>query len=75
MQETQNWSEFIITRLIKIAGYSAIVFIGAIFFFLLKEGLNALTEVQFSALISDRWYRAFGGHVTSYYCLHCRRRT
>jgi len=56
MQETQNWSEFIITRLIKIAGYSAIVFIGAIFFFLLKEGLNALTEVQFSALISDRWY-------------------
>jgi len=56
MQETQNWSEFIITRLIKIAGYSAIVFIGAIFFFLLKEGLNALTEVQFSALFSDRWY-------------------
>ncbi|MFC2052761.1 phosphate ABC transporter permease subunit PstC [Chloroflexota bacterium] len=56
MQESQNWSEFIITRLIKIAGYSAIVFVGAIFFFLLKEGLNAFTEVQFSTLFSDRWY-------------------
>ncbi len=56
MQESLNWSEFIITRLIKIAGYSAIVFVGAIFFFLLKEGLYALTEVQLSTLISDRWY-------------------
>ncbi len=53
---TKNWREFMITRLIKLSGYSAIIFVGMIFFFLLREGLPALTEVPFSSLFSTRWY-------------------
>jgi phosphate transport system permease protein len=56
MQKDISWSEFIITRLIKAAGYSAIVFVGLIFFFLLREGLPTLGEVSFSNLLSTRWY-------------------
>jgi len=53
---TKNWREFAITRLIKLSGYSAIIFVGMIFFFLLREGLPTLTEVPFSSLFSARWY-------------------
>ena len=53
---TKNWREFVITRLIKLSGYSAIIFVGMIFFFLLREGLPTLTEVPFSSLFSTRWY-------------------
>lgn len=56
MREKLNWQEFIITRIIRISGYSAIVFVGLIFFFLLKEGLPTLGEVSLSNLFSDRWY-------------------
>ena len=45
MEKTLNWREFIITRLIKARGYSAIVFVALIFFFLLREGLPTLGEV------------------------------
>jgi phosphate transport system permease protein len=48
--------EFIITTLIKIAGYSAILFVGMIFLFLLLEGLPALKQVALESLLSDRWY-------------------
>ncbi len=41
-----NWQEFFIPRLIKVCGYSAILFVALIFFFLLREGLPALGEVQ-----------------------------
>ncbi len=51
-----TWSEFVITRLIKAAGYSAIIFVAMILFFLLREGLPALGEVQLSSLFSTRWY-------------------
>ena len=34
-----NWQEFFIPRLIKACGYSAILFVTLIFFFLLREGL------------------------------------
>lgn len=51
-----KWSEFVITRLIKVSGYSAIVFVGLIFFFLLSEGLPALSEVPVTTLFSTRWY-------------------
>ncbi len=48
--------EFLITALIKAAGYSAILFVGMIFLFLLMESLPALKEVEFSNLFSSRWY-------------------
>ena len=56
MEKSLNWREYIITRLIRVSGYSAIVFVAAIFYFLLKEGLPALTEVKFSDLLAVRWY-------------------
>ena len=57
MQTTKkNWSEQVITAAIKTAGYSAIVFVGLIFFFLMKEGLPTFGEVPFSNLLGTRWY-------------------
>lgn len=54
--------EFLITTLIKISGYSAIVFVGMIFLFLMLEGLPALQQVELSSLFSKRWYP-----IESYY--------
>ncbi|MEE9599281.1 MAG: phosphate ABC transporter permease subunit PstC [Anaerolineales bacterium] len=48
--------EHLITFLIKSAGYSAIVFVGMIFIFLLLESLPAVQEVNLSTLFSSRWY-------------------
>jgi phosphate transport system permease protein len=48
--------EFLITALIKAAGYSAIIFVGMIFLFLVLESLPALREVKLSNLLSSRWY-------------------
>ncbi len=56
MESALNWREYIITRLIKISGYSAIVFVGLIFFFLMREGLPTLGEVEFKSLFAVRWY-------------------
>lgn len=56
MKSKRNWSEFAISHLIKFAGYSAIVFVILIFYFLLSEGLPALGEVKLSTLLSRRWY-------------------
>lgn len=56
MEKTLNWHEFIITRAIRASGYSAIVFVVLIFFFLLREGVPALVEVPLSTLFSIRWY-------------------
>src|SRR5512146_1785263 len=56
MEKSLNWREYVITRLIKVSGYSAIIFVALIFFFLLREGLPALTEVPLSALFGTRWY-------------------
>jgi phosphate transport system permease protein len=54
--------EFWITTLIKVTGYSAIVFVGMIFLFLLLEGLPALKQVELNTLFSTRWYP-----IESYY--------
>lgn len=51
-----HWSEFVVERLIRIAGTSAVVFVGLIFFFLLREGLPTLGEVPAASLLSRRWY-------------------
>jgi phosphate transport system permease protein len=56
MEKSLNWREFFITRLINLSGYSAMLFVALIFFFLLKEGLPALQEVKLSMLFSTRWY-------------------
>lgn len=56
MDSKQNWQEFVIPRLIKVCGYSAIVFVALIFFFLLREGLPTLGEVPLQTLFGLRWY-------------------
>jgi len=56
MDRSVDWREYVITRAIKTSGYSAILFVGLIFLFLLKEGLPALAKVPISNLLSTRWY-------------------
>ncbi|MDI6770276.1 MAG: phosphate ABC transporter permease subunit PstC [Anaerolineales bacterium] len=56
MDKSLNWRETIITAVIKASGYSAILFVGLIFFFLLREGLPALSQVTLANLFSQRWY-------------------
>lgn len=45
-----------ITLLIKISGYSSILFVSLILLFLLREGLPALGDVSLANLFSARWY-------------------
>ncbi len=56
MEKSLNWYEFVITRLIKASGYSAIIFVALIFFFLVREGLPTFAETSLSSLLSIRWY-------------------
>ena len=56
MQTSKQWNEFFLTRLIKISGYSAIIFVLMIFYFLLREGLPTISQVSLTNLISIRWY-------------------
>jgi phosphate transport system permease protein len=51
-----NWRELTITRLIQVCGYSAIIFVGLIFLFLLREGSPAIIEIPLTSLFSSRWY-------------------
>ncbi len=56
-------NEIIINNLIKLAGYSSIVFVGLILIFLAREGLPALNDVPLKDLFGSRWYpieRYFG---------------
>jgi phosphate transport system permease protein len=54
--QSLSLSEFIITRLINLSGYSAIIFVGLIFYFLLQEGLPALGDISLESLTGTRWY-------------------
>jgi phosphate transport system permease protein len=56
MKRSLTWHETLITQLIKLSGYSAIVFVGMIFYFLLSAGLPTLGEVSLPSLFSRRWY-------------------
>ncbi len=56
MESNLSWREFAITRLIKASGYSAIVFVALIFYFLLREGLPTFGEVPIGDLLAVRWY-------------------
>lgn len=48
--------ERLVTRLIASAGYSAILFVLLIFYFLISEGIPALGEVSLRSLLGTRWY-------------------
>ena len=48
--------DIVISAIIKICGYSSILFIGLILFFLLREGLPAFWNVDPRSLIQPRWY-------------------
>jgi len=56
MEKELTWHEYLITRLIKASGYSAILFVALIFYFLLREGIPALGEVKPADLFAIRWY-------------------
>jgi phosphate transport system permease protein len=56
MKNNYHSRELLITILIKAAGYSAIVFVGMIFIFLLLEGLPAVQQVDLKTILSTRWY-------------------
>jgi phosphate transport system permease protein len=49
-------SESLITTLIRFSGYSAIIFVAVIFYFLMSEGAPALLEAPLDSLFSARWY-------------------
>ncbi len=48
--------EQMITRLIRSAGYSALLFVALIFFFLAREGLPAINPRVIGKLFETRWY-------------------
>jgi phosphate transport system permease protein len=52
----RNFGEAILTRLIQAAGGSAILFVGLILIFLVREGAPALFDVPLRNLFSPRWY-------------------
>jgi phosphate transport system permease protein len=52
----RTWPERLIELLIRLTGYSAIVFVGLILIFLLREGLPTFGQVSPAALFSTRWY-------------------
>lgn len=56
MDKKRQPNDTVITSIIRICGYSSILFVGLILVFLLKEGLPALKEVPLSSLFSTRWY-------------------
>ena len=55
MQRTRV-SETLITLLVRISGYSSILFVSMILFFLVREGLPALGDVEIGSLFGVRWY-------------------
>jgi phosphate transport system permease protein len=56
MESTPKWHEYVITRLIKVSGYSAIIFVVLIFYFLLREGVPTIGEISIKNIFSTRWY-------------------
>jgi phosphate transport system permease protein len=52
----RRWSEWLIELLIRAAGISAILIIGLIFIFLLREGLPAFVQISPRQFLSSRWY-------------------
>ncbi len=60
MSRAGRVSEFAITTFVRLAGYSSVLFVLLILFFLLREGLPTLGEVSLGTLFSTRWYPTEG---------------
>jgi phosphate transport system permease protein len=56
MENGLDWKEKLITRVIRISGYSAILFVILIFLYLIREGIPAIGKVPLSNLFSTVWY-------------------
>ena len=56
MKPNRTTGDGIISAVIKICGYSSILFVALILFFLLREGLPALWDVEPASLAQPRWY-------------------
>ncbi len=56
MRSQVSLSEKLITRGIQVSGYSSILFVILILYFLLSEGVPALFEAPLSSLAGIRWY-------------------
>ena len=56
MPHKKQRNDIFITSVIKICGYSSILFVGLILIFLLKEGLPALKDIPLKSLFNIRWY-------------------
>lgn len=56
MKNQEKISEVIITRGIQFSGFSSILFVLMILFFLIYEGIPALYTIPLSDLFSTRWY-------------------
>ena len=52
----KSWTEFVLTRMIRISGYSAILIVLLIFIFLFREGAPTLVEIPISNILSEHWY-------------------
>jgi phosphate transport system permease protein len=55
----RRWTEFAITTLIRVLGFSSIGFVLLIFLFLLREGLPVFFQVPPNDLFGTRWYPTF----------------
>ena len=56
MKQRERKGDFVINSVIRITGYSSILFVILILFFLLREGLPALSSTSLKELLSSRWY-------------------
>ena len=56
MRAPGSWTEKIIVNLVKLSGYSTIIFIVMILIFLLRSGIATLGEVPLGNLFSRTWY-------------------
>jgi phosphate transport system permease protein len=56
MVKRRKLFESVIQFLIRLCGYSAVLFVAAIFIFLLQAGLPALFETSPASLFGQRWY-------------------
>ena len=51
-----TYSEFVIERVVRVTGISAIIFVVLIFLFLIRAGAPAFLEVPLGDLLTTRWY-------------------
>ncbi len=54
-----RWGEFLIELLIRVLGFSSILFVTIIFVYLLKEAYPAIVNVAPDNLFGDQWYPTF----------------